>query len=1071
MCKIWIFGGTTEGRLLAEYCSREKIEAWVSVASEYGEELLQEELMESGNAGNPDLNHNTKESGQCADKEICFAKKSLKNVQASSVIKVLRGRMDRYQMEEFIRNQGIHLVIDATHPHARLVSEEIQEACGRTGVRLERCLRAEGEQNKARDWVEVDSIQEAVSFLSSVSGVIFATTGSKELEALCQIPDYQKRVYARVLPTSNVLKKCEKLGITGSHLIAMQGPFSTEMNTLFLRQTKAEWLLTKDSGRAGGFQEKMEAARENGTRVVVIRRPEEDGISLEEAMEVLKKADEGNVGEREGRGGEDIEREIASAKRKKNIEGVDGENQRKSNAVELKTHLILAGIGMGQPSQMTGEVLRSIRESDALIGAGRMLESAERALQNDLLISKEGKAENRQESAAAVEKETKCYKAYLPDDVIQIVSKHPEWKQAVILYSGDTGFFSGASRMSERLREAGYPFTVYPGTSCVSYLAARLGTHWEDAAIYSAHGRELSVDRVMKRLCDPEEPAKRAFILMGGKNGAGQFCERLTQAGYGNVQVTVGENLSYPEEQIRSGTAEEMKKLEFADLSLMLLEVTDEIKNVKQLKRFEQEDKRLLPADSVGVFPRIMLAAPKSGSGKTLLTCGLLEVLRRRGLNPIACKCGPDYIDPMFHRYVLGIPGRNLDSFFLPTEGVRKVLVDAVREEQAGIAVLEGVMGYYDGLGGTETSASSWEIAEITDTPAILVLDCKGASLSAAAMASGFLHFRKKSHIAGVILNRVSSMYYERLAAAVEEASGLPVLGYLPESEEYHMESRHLGLFLPGEIDRLRERIGRLADQMEKSIAVERVLEVAGMLPLRIENKEKEKAENESMEAESIAKFPACQEQKVTSRVRIGVARDEAFCFYYQENFHLLEQMGAELVYFSPLRDKKIPDRVDGLLFGGGYPENYARELAKNAAMRESIRRSIAAGMPFLAECGGFLYLHRTLEGSDGKHWEMAGVYPFDAYRTNRLRRFGYVRLLTASGQEIHGHEFHYWESEDPGTDWEAVKPTGNRSWRCIHEKGGQIGGFPHLYYASCPGFLRKWLDVCAKGSQQEYIN
>ena len=1023
MCKIWIFGGTTEGRLLAEYCSREKIEAWVSVASEYGEELLQEELMESGNAGNPDLNHNT-----------CLAKKNLKTVQASSVIKVLRGRMDRYQMEEFIRNQGIHLVIDATHPHARLVSEEIQEACGRTGVRLERCLRAGGEQNKARDWVEVDSIQEAVSFLSSVSGVIFATTGSKELEVLCQIPDYQKRVYARVLPTSNVLKKCEKLGITGSHLIAMQGPFSTEMNTLFLRQTKAEWLLTKDSGRAGGFQEKVEAARENGTRVVVIRRPEEDGISLEEAMEVLKKADEGKVG-------------------------------------ELKTHLILAGIGMGQPSQMTGEVLRAIRESDALIGAGRMLESAERALQNDLLISKEGKAENRQESAAAVEKERKCYKAYLPDDVIQIVSKHPEWKQAVILYSGDTGLFSGASRMAERLREAGYPFTVYPGTSCVSYLAARLGTHWEDAAIYSAHGRELSVDRVMKRLCDPEEPAKRAFILMGGKNGAGQFCERLTQAGYGNVQVTVGENLSYPEEQIRSGTAEEMKKLEFADLSLILLEVTDEIKNVKQLKRFEQEDKRLLPADSVGVFPRIMLAAPKSGSGKTLLTCGLLEVLRRRGLNPIACKCGPDYIDPMFHRYVLGIPGRNLDSFFLPAEGVRKVLVDAVREEQAGIAVLEGVMGYYDGLGGTETSASSWEIAEITDTPAILVLDCKGASLSAAAMASGFLHFRKKSHIAGVILNRVSSMYYERLAAAVEEASGLPVLGYLPESEEYRMESRHLGLFLPGEIDRLRERIGRLADQMEKSIAVDRVLEVAGMLPLRIENKEKEKAENESMEAESIAKFPACQEQKVTSRVRIGVARDEAFCFYYQENFRLLEQMGAELVYFSPLRDKKIPDRVDGLLFGGGYPENYARELAKNAAMRESIRRSIAAGMPFLAECGGFLYLHRTLEGSDGKHWEMAGVYPFDAYRTNRLRRFGYVRLLTSSGQEIHGHEFHYWESEDPGTDWEAVKPTGNRSWRCIHEKGGQIGGFPHLYYASCPDFLRKWLDVCAKGSQQKYIN
>ena len=175
MCKIWIFGGTTEGRLLAEYCSREKIEAWVSVASEYGEELLQEELMESGNAGNPDLNHNT-----------CLAKKNLKTVQASSVIKVLRGRMDRYQMEEFIRNQGIHLVIDATHPHARLVSEEIQEACGRDRCPPERCLRAEGEQNKARDWVEVDSIQggSVISFFCFRR--FFATTGSKELEALCR---------------------------------------------------------------------------------------------------------------------------------------------------------------------------------------------------------------------------------------------------------------------------------------------------------------------------------------------------------------------------------------------------------------------------------------------------------------------------------------------------------------------------------------------------------------------------------------------------------------------------------------------------------------------------------------------------------------------------------------------------------------------------------------------------------------------------------------------------------------------------------------------------------------------
>ncbi len=989
MCKILIFGGTTEGRLLAEYCVSENVPAWLSVASEYGEEIL--------------------------------------DSVANTSLKILQGRMDRYQIEDFIKSQKINLVIDATHPHARLVSEEIKEACNGTDCQLYRCIRLEGDNKLDDKCVMVDSIDEAVDFLASVDGVILSTTGSKELEALCRIPDYQKRLFARVLPTSKVLKKCEDLGITGNHLIAMQGPFSTEMNVLFLRQTKANWLLTKDSGLAGGFQEKILAAHETGTKVVVIRRPKENGITLDECKKVIFK----------------------EALEKTNLENLDVsmnqiagdehvfENTSMTDDIHNtpNTHIILAGIGMGNFSQMTVETVCAIRESDAIIGASRMLKSAKNIITDD----------------------HKFYNAYLPDDVMRIIEEHPEWKQAVVLYSGDTGFFSGATKMSAKLKDVGYSFQLYPGISCIGYMAAKIGVNWEDAAIYSAHGRKLSVIDVVNRLSDPSENFEKAFVLMGGKNGAGEFCKELTKLGFENVSVTVGENLSYENEQIRSGSAKDMAKIEFAELCLLFIDVTDRMNDVdhmnvhNHMNSLEKMDK-IIPQ-----FPKFMIAAPKSGSGKTLITCGMLEILRRRGLNPVACKCGPDYIDPMFHRYVLGISGRNLDSFFLPANGVRDILSSAVSEEKADIAVLEGVMGYYDGLGGIKEAASSWEIADITDTKAILVIDCKGSSLSAAALISGFLNFKKNSHIAGVILNRVSSMYYGVLASAIEELCKIPVLGYLPESKEYHMESRHLGLFMPGEIDHLRESIEKLADQMEKSVDVDRILEIAGMALTSKHNKFNQKTEI----------LPETVEKAVSedSELIIGVARDEAFCFYYQENLHMLKQMGAKLIYFSPLRDKKIPDGINGLIFGGGYPENYAKELSENTEMLESVRSGIGSGMPFLAECGGFMYLHKSLEGLDGRIWQMAGIYPYEAYKTNKLSRFGYVRLLTPSGLEIHGHEFHYWESENPGTDWKAVKPTGKRDWRCIHENGAQIGGFPHLYYPSCKDFLSGWFKACKNRS------
>ena len=468
------------------------------------------------------------------------------------------------------------------------------------------------------------------------------------------------------------------------------------------------------------------------------------------------------------------------------------------------------------------------------------------------------------------------------------------------------------------------------------------------------------------------------------------------------------------------------------------------------MRKMWQEEKRQGETETV---PRFMVAAPGSGSGKTLITCGLLELLKRKGLKPVACKCGPDYIDPMFHRYVQGVPGRNLDSFFLSPVGVRDMLLRAISCEAAKIAVLEGVMGYYDGLGGTSLSASSWEIASITKTPVLLVLDCKGMSLSAAAAAAGFLHFQKESWIGGLFLNRVSPMYFERLAAAVTEATGLPVLGYLPESEEYHLESRHLGLLLPEEIAFLRSKVEGLANILEKTVDLSGLLTLAsgaGEFP----ESERQKSEIEKTEKKGKKKL-AGQE------VSIGVARDTAFCFYYQENLELLERMGARLVFFSPLRDQRLPEGISGLLFGGGYPENFGEELAANETMRESVLSAARQGMPFLAECGGFLYLHRFLEGNDGKSYPMAGVYPFDAFRTDRLRRFGYVRLLTPEGMELHGHEFHYWESQDPGENWTARKPTGDRAWPCMHASEGQLGGFPHLYYESCPEFIMEWLSRC----------
>lgn len=468
------------------------------------------------------------------------------------------------------------------------------------------------------------------------------------------------------------------------------------------------------------------------------------------------------------------------------------------------------------------------------------------------------------------------------------------------------------------------------------------------------------------------------------------------------------------------------------------------------------------------MIPGILFAAASSGCGKTTITCGALRAWQRKGLKIKAWKCGPDYIDPMFHKQVLGIPGGNLDSFFLSKEALKA----QYQQKNAGfdLAVMEGVMGYYDGLGGISTQASTYEVAQAVDVPVILILDGKGASLSLAAMLRGFLQYQKDSHIVGVILNRTSPMIGARLKPVLE-AEGVKYLGCVPVSKEIQFDSRHLGLVMPVEVPQIQKQLDEIADLLEKSVDLDGILELARSYAEKVENNAdaglaKCQTSRVAMETPAAGLFTESR-----NPLRIAVARDEAFCFYYQENMELLESLGVELIPFSPIHDQELPAKVSGVILGGGYPENYAKALSENTSMLASIRQAWENKMPFLAECGGFLYLHQELEGSDGIFYPLAGVIPDKAWKTNRLGRFGYITLTpdhpdTCLIRKIKGHEFHYWESGDSGTCWRAKKPLSDRSWSCIHSEQGQIAGFPHLYYPSAPEFAEQWLGMCRKWSR-----
>lgn len=446
---------------------------------------------------------------------------------------------------------------------------------------------------------------------------------------------------------------------------------------------------------------------------------------------------------------------------------------------------------------------------------------------------------------------------------------------------------------------------------------------------------------------------------------------------------------------------------------------------------------------------KIVIAAPNSQSGKTMITCGLLGALTRRGLKVKAFKCGPDYIDPMYHNNILGIESKNLDLFFTDEDITRNLFFQSLSEDD-DIAVIEGVMGLYDGIGGVTQEASTYHLAKTLNAPIIMVVNAKGMGRSVLALLKGFLELDSERLIKGVILNCVSKSFYEILKDIIENELDLKVLGYCPYDKDMVVESRHLGLKLPNEIENMRDKAKIISCRIEEVIDIDAILNV-------------------SLDTNEPKDNYILSPNEITSTVNIAIARDEAFCFYYKDNIRMLEQLGARVIYFSPLHDEHLPENIDGMIIGGGYPELYLSQLSKNKHMLEDMLSFYKSGYPLLAECGGFMYLHDSIYDKDLVKYSMVGAIEGECTFKSKLVRFGYIivedtnKLFLKKNNTIKGHEFHYYDSTNNGEDCRAIKPYSKRSYSCGHVDENHFLSFAHLYYPSNPEFIVNFIKACAK--------
>ena len=451
--------------------------------------------------------------------------------------------------------------------------------------------------------------------------------------------------------------------------------------------------------------------------------------------------------------------------------------------------------------------------------------------------------------------------------------------------------------------------------------------------------------------------------------------------------------------------------------------------------------------------PRVVVAAPRSGEGKTTVALGLMAALRQRGLRVQGYKVGPDYLDTGYQRYAAGVPGRNLDLFMMGDEAV----VGALAEEPADVAVVEGVMGLFDGHRDGVTPTSTADVAKRLRAPVVLVIDASHLAASVGAVALGFSTFDPDLQVAGVILNRWNPRRSKDAVAAALARAGVEVLGYLPAGDDVALPSRHLGLVVADEegadaaavMDRLGEHVGEHVD-------IARVLALASEAPAV--------PASPAAKAAGAAGLPGSAALGPAAGPRLAVAWDEAFAFYYADNLELLRAHGAELVYFSPLEAAELPV-CDGLYLGGGYPELHAQGLSENVSLRRSLSAALAAGLPAYAECGGLLYLCESLVDLGGLTWPLVGAVPGRAAMHARLQGMGYreARLFSDSlfgpaGTAVRGHEFHYSTCEIDGGHGAAYLVDGSPEGFAA---GDLFASYVHLHFAGYPALLEHWLERC----------
>ena len=467
----------------------------------------------------------------------------------------------------------------------------------------------------------------------------------------------------------------------------------------------------------------------------------------------------------------------------------------------------------------------------------------------------------------------------------------------------------------------------------------------------------------------------------------------------------------------------------------------------------------------LATIPRIMFVGPGSGSGKTTLTCAVLRALQMMGHNPAAFKCGPDFIDPLFHSEVLGLPSCNLDSILCGEKVVSGLL--AKNGQGHGLAIIEGVMGLYDGQG-TSGNGSSNHLALLTNTPEILVISPRGQALTLAAEIFGYLHFAPNT-LKGVVFNQCSARMYPFYRDIV--AGQLKVYGHMPPLPEAAFPSRHLGLVTPAETEGMEDRLDALARACMASVDLEGLVAL-GQEAAALEYEPLELAPDMAPILVPELAPDLATEQGRARRVVIAVARDRAFCFYYRDNFDVLQELGATLAFFSPLEDEGLPEGSAGIILGGGYPEEFAVALAANTAMRLGIRQAVAGGMPVFAECGGFMYLCHSLQDREGASHAMVGAVAAEARMGTGLGPFGYLGLtaqrdtfLGPCGTHYTAHEFHYSQTDDNGNAFMAHKAEG-KSWPCIHASapGARekiFAGYPHFHLRGNPALAGAFVAAC----------